>query len=61
VQKILDLHAKQKTGDVELLVAQVFDLAMLTCRAFDQDRMARFLDRSNQLLARVSTEVADKD
>ncbi len=59
VQKILDLHAKQKTGDVELLVAQVFDLAMLTCRAFDQDRMARFLDRSNQLLARVSTEVVD--
>ena len=61
VQNILDLHAKQKTEDVELLVAQVFDLAMLTCRSFDQDRMTRFLDRSNQLLARVNTEVADKD
>jgi hypothetical protein len=58
VQNILDLHAKQKTEDVELLVAQVFDLAMLTCRAFDQDRMTRFLDRSNQLLARVNSEVA---
>ncbi|MBE0575010.1 MAG: molecular chaperone HtpG [Desulfuromonadales bacterium] len=58
VQNILDLYAKQKTEDVELLVAQVFDLAMLTCRAFDQDRMTRFLDRSNQLLARVNSEVA---
>jgi molecular chaperone HtpG len=60
VQNILDLHAKQKTDDVALLVAQVFDLAMLTCRAFDQDRMTRFLDRSNQLLARVNAEVAEK-
>ncbi len=56
VQNILDLHAKQKTEDVELLVAQVYDLAMLTCRAFDQERMVRFLDRSNQLLARVSPD-----
>ena len=56
VQNILDLHAKQKTEDVELLVAQVYDLAMLTCRAFDQERMVRFLDRSNQLLARVNAE-----
>ena len=44
-----------------MLVAQVFDLAMLTCRSFDQERMARFLDRSNQLLAKVNAEVADKD
>jgi len=56
VQNILDLHAKQKTEDVELLVAQVYDLAMLTCRAFDKERMVRFLDRSNQLLARVNAE-----
>ena len=61
VQNILDLHAKEKTEDVELLVAQVYDLAMLTCRAFDQDRMARFLNRSNQLLARVNVDAADKD
>lgn len=56
VQNILDLHAKQKNEDVELLIAQVYDLAMLTCRAFDQERMVRFLDRSNQLLARVNAE-----
>ena len=56
IKNILDLQAKQKIEDVELLVAQVFDLAMLTCRAFDQDRMARFLERSNQLLARVNVD-----
>lgn len=56
VQKILDLHKGKQAGDVELLVAQVYDLAMLTCRAFDQERMARFLERSNQLLARVNVE-----
>jgi hypothetical protein len=61
IQNVLDLHAKQKTEDVDLLVAQVYDLAMLTCRAFDQERMSRFLDRSNQLLARVNAEAVDKD
>jgi molecular chaperone HtpG len=61
VQNILDLDAKQKFEDVGLLVAQVYDLAMLTCRAFDQERMARFLDRSNQLLSRVNVEAADKE
>ncbi len=59
VQNILDLDSKEKTEDVDLLVAQVYDLAMLTCRAFDQDRMARFLDRSNKILSRVNT--TDKD
>ena len=54
VQNILDLYKKQKSEDVELLIAQVYDLAMLTCRAFDQERMARFLDRSNQILSRVN-------
>ncbi len=58
VQNILDLHARKKNEDVELLVAQVYDLAMLTCRAFDQDRMTRFLDRSNPLLARVNIDSA---
>ena len=60
VQNILDLQAKQKFADADLLIAQVYDLAMLTCRAFDQERMARFLERSNQLLARVNVEVTDK-
>jgi len=60
VQNILDLHAKQKLEDVELLVAQVYDLAMLTCRAFDQEQMVRFLDRSNQILSRVHFDSAEE-
>jgi molecular chaperone HtpG len=59
VQNILDLQARQRFADVELMIAQVYDLAMLTCRAFDQERMARFLERSNQILARVNVEVAE--
>jgi hypothetical protein len=61
VQNILDLQANQKFADADLLIAQVYDLAMLTCRAFDQERMTRFLERSNQLLARVNVEAADKE
>ena len=60
IQNVLDLHAKQKTEDVDLLIAQVYDLAMLTCRAFDQERMARFLDRSNQILSRVNIDSNDE-
>lgn len=60
VQNILDLHAKQRAEDVDLLVAQVYDLAMLTCRSFDQERMARFLDRSNQILSKVNVDSTDK-
>jgi hypothetical protein len=46
---------------VELPVAQVYELAMLTCRAFDQERMASFLDRSNQLLARVNIDSSEEE
>jgi molecular chaperone HtpG len=56
IRNILDLSATQKSADLGLIIDQVYDLAMLTCRAFDQERMARFLDRSNQLLARVKPE-----
>ncbi len=60
VQNVLDLHARQQTEDVDLLVAQIYDLAMLTCRAFDQERMARFLDRSNQILSRVKVDSTEE-
>ncbi len=56
VKNILKMDKDDKKENVELLVSQVYDLAMLTCRAFDQERMARFLDRSNQLLARVNAD-----
>ena len=54
VKNIVQLHDEQKEENASMLVAQVYDLAMLTCRAFDQEQMSRFLDRSNQLLAKVN-------
>ena len=54
VKNIVQLHEEQKEENASMLVAQVYDLAMLTCRAFDQEQMSRFLDRSNQLLAKVN-------
>jgi molecular chaperone HtpG len=59
VGNILKLSDQQKAEDVALLVAQVYDLAMLTCRAFDQERMASFLERSNRLLSRVNAEAGE--
>lgn len=61
VRNILDLHTKNRLADVDLLIAQVYDLAMLTCRAFDKERMERFLERSNQLLARIPVDPAETD
>lgn len=56
VQKILELHAKQMIEDAELQVAQVYDLAMLTCRAFCQKRMARsMIDAIRFFPGRIST------
>ena len=54
VKNIVQLHDEQKEENASLLVAQVYDLAMLTCRAFGQEQMSRSLDRSNQLLAKVN-------
>jgi len=56
VRNILDLQEKGSSEDAAMLVAQVYDLSMLTCKAFDQDRMASFLERSNKLLARIEGE-----
>lgn len=53
VKNILRLQESSRREDADLLIAQIYDLAMLTCHAFDQERMSRFLDRSNQILAKV--------
>ena len=56
VKNILRLHENSRREDADLLIAQIYDLAMLTCHAFDQERMSRFLDRSNQILAKVDLQ-----
>lgn len=56
VDKILSLQARGLNEDVELLVTQVYDLAMLSSRVFDRSRMEQFLERSNRLLSRLNLE-----
>ena len=53
VRNLLALHQQGRAVETEQLVAQVYDLAMLSCQAFDRERMERFLERSHQLLARI--------
>jgi molecular chaperone HtpG len=53
IRNLMALHQQGRAAETEQLVAQVYDLAMLSCQAFDRERMERFLERSHQLLARI--------
>jgi len=53
VKNVLKLQEEQRTDDAELLVQQVYDLAMLSHQAFDKDRMERFLERSHKIMEMV--------
>ena len=53
VKNVLKLLEEQRTDDAELLVQQVYDLAMLSHQAFDKDRMERFLERSHKIMEMV--------
>jgi molecular chaperone HtpG len=39
-----------RAGDVDMLVRQLFDLAMLSHKPLPTDQMTRFIERSNALL-----------
>lgn len=56
IRNLIAFRKQGRAADVEQLVAQVYDLAMLSCQAFDRERMERFLERSSQLLARIGPE-----
>ncbi|PLX85271.1 MAG: molecular chaperone HtpG [Desulfuromonas sp.] len=53
VDKIVQLSEDGDTETANLLVEQVYDLAMLSHQALSKDRMAGFLERSSRLLGRV--------
>lgn len=53
VKNVLKLQEEQRMDDAELLVQQVYDLAMLSHQAFDKDRMERFLERSHKIMEMV--------
>jgi len=56
IRNLIAFHKQGRSADVDQMVAQVYDLAMLSCQAFDRERMERFLERSSQLLARIGPE-----
>jgi len=54
IDKLKALHSAGETESVKLLVEQIYDLAMLSQRSFDGDKMEQFIDRSNRILEMMS-------
>lgn len=54
IRNVAAFHERGHQAEAEKLAAQVYDLALLSCQDFDRQRMERFLQRSSELLARVS-------
>ena len=53
VQNILKLQEAKRDEDATMLAEQVYDLAMLSQRSFDKERMEAFLTRSNKILEKL--------
>jgi molecular chaperone HtpG len=53
IRKLVLFQEQGRETEVQQLVAEVYDLAMLSCEAFDRERMERFLQRTIQLIARI--------
>jgi len=56
VRNLLAFHEQGRSSEVSQLVAQLYDLALLSSQDFDRERMERFLERSSQLLARITPQ-----
>lgn len=54
VRNLLAFREQGRHSEAAQLVVQIYDLAMLSCQDSDRERMERFLERSNQLLARIA-------
>jgi molecular chaperone HtpG len=53
VQNILGLDKAGRSEDATMLIEQIYDLAMLTHKAFDKEHMEAFLERSNKILEKL--------
>jgi molecular chaperone HtpG len=53
VQNILALDKSGRNEEATMLIEQVYDLAMLTHKAFDKKHMEAFLERSNKILEKL--------
>jgi len=54
IKNLLQMQDSGQDEEAGLLVAQTYDLAMLTHQAFDKERMETFLERSNRILELLS-------
>ncbi len=55
VKKIRAMKEEGRQEDARLLGQQIYDLAMLSHKAFDKEQMEDFLERSNKILEMVGT------
>jgi molecular chaperone HtpG len=55
VDTIIGLKDQGLNEDADMLMAQIYDLAMLPHCPFDKDRMAAFLERSNRILCKFGS------
>jgi len=55
VETILSLKDQGREEDASMLMEQIYDLSMLPHCAFDKDRMAAFLERSNRILCKFGS------
>jgi molecular chaperone HtpG len=55
VETILGLKDQGREEDASMLMEQIYDLSMLPHCAFDKDRMAAFLERSNRILCKFGS------
>jgi molecular chaperone HtpG len=54
IRNLLEMEETGRGDEARMMVEQVYDLAMLTQRAFDKERMEAFLERSNKILEALS-------
>lgn len=57
IQSIIKLQKRaDKQNDVKMICEHVYDLALMSHKALDADAMTTFIDRSNKILERLTTE-----
>ncbi len=59
VKNLLRIDQAGKKEDARLLIDQIYDLAYLSHKTFDKERMEAFLERSNKVLEMLSREIKE--
>jgi molecular chaperone HtpG len=59
VKNLLGIDEAGKKEEARLLIDQIYDLAYLSHKSFDKEKMEAFLDRSNKVLEMLSREIKE--